>query len=351
MVLVNRLAKEMFGYDRRQLLDQPVELLVPECYRRVHLGHRENYGRDPKTRPMGAGQSLCGRRKNGSDFPVEISLSPLETEQGKLVISIIRDVTERKRTQLAVQQLNQELRQRVAQLEELNQELEAFSYSVSHDLRAPLRAMSGYVRMLHEDYGQRLDAEGQRLIDVVSSELRRMGQLIDDLLAFSRLGRQRMQNTSIDMTALAQTVFESLIGPAPDSKLRCEVQPLPTACGDLPMLRQVFANLIENAIKFARHQPAPFVEITGWIGDAELNYCIRDNGVGFDENYAHKLFRVFQRMHSEEEFEGTGVGLALVQRVIHRHGGRVWVEATPGEGAAFYFTLPAGEERVHERSN
>ena len=348
MVLVNRLTEAMFGFQRSELLGQPVEMLVPERFHQIHLRHREGYAQHPKTRPMGTGQALFGRRKDGSEFPVEISLSPLETEQGTLVTSIIRDITDRKQAELAIQKLNLELSKRAAQLEAANQELEAFSYSVSHDLRAPLRAISGFVRILREDYAERLDAEGHRLIDVVSNEARRMGQLIDDLLAFSRLGRQPMQNTSVDLSALACAVFDSLKPGAPDSTPQFETKPLPLAWGDPAMLRQVFANLLGNAIKFTRHQPVPIIEVGGSIEDGKLLCYVKDNGVGFDEKFVHKLFVVFQRLHSEEEFEGTGVGLALVQRVILRHGGQVWAEGKPNQGATFYFTLPTKNESPHE---
>ena len=241
-------------------------------------------------------------------------------------------------------QSSQKLQAANQQLETANHELEAFSYSVSHDLRAPLRGVDGYVRMLQEDYGDRLDAEGNRLIGVVSSEAKRMGRLIDDLLAFSRMGRQQMQRNPVDMADLARGVFENLTSAAPGTAPRFELQPLPTAQGDAAMLRQVFANLLGNAVKFSRHQAAPVIDVGGSSRDGENTYYVKDNGAGFDEQYRHKLFGVFQRLHSEEEFEGTGVGLALVQRVIHRHGGKVWAESKPGLGAIFYFTLPTPKE-------
>ena len=275
---------------------------------------------------------------------------PLKDSEGRVVqwFGTNTDVEALKQAEEKVRLLNAELEQRVrertAQLEMANQELEAFSYSVSHDLRAPLRGVDGYVRMLQEDYGDRLDAEGTRLIGVVSSEAKRMGRLIDDLLAFSRMGRHQMQRTPVDMTALARGVFENLDRETPGTTRRFELQSLPPALGDLAMLRQVFANLLGNAVKFSRHQPAPVIEVGGSSRDGENTYYVKDNGAGFDEQYRDKLFGVFQRLHSEEEFEGTGVGLALVQRVIHRHGGKVWAESKPGLGATFYFTLPTPKE-------
>jgi PAS domain S-box-containing protein len=242
-----------------------------------------------------------------------------------------------------IYQSSQKVKEANQQLAAANKELEAFSYSVSHDLRAPLRGVDSYVRMLQEDCADRLDAEGHRLLNVVSSEAKRMGRLIDDLLAFSRLGRVPMQSTAVDMGLLARTVFDSVIATTPGSipDTRFELKPLPPALGDCNLLRQVFANLIGNAVKYSGKQQAPVVEVGGWDRAGELTYYVKDNGVGFDEKYGHKLFGVFQRLHSEEEFEGTGVGLAIVQRVVQRHGGKVRAESKPGKGATFYFTLPA----------
>ncbi len=236
-------------------------------------------------------------------------------------------------------QSSQKLQATNEQLEAANHELEAFTYSVSHDLRAPLRGIDGYVKMLAEDFADRLDSEGNRMLEVVSSEARRMGRLIDDLLAFSRLGRQSLTKTPVDMTALASEEFEKAAATVAFEP-QFELQPLPQAHGDAGMLRQVFANLIRNAVKFSSRQPTSRIEIGFRHLDGQCEYYVKDNGVGFDEKYSHKLFAVFQRLHSEEEFEGTGVGLALVQRVVGRHGGQVWAAGKPGEGATFTFSLP-----------
>jgi PAS domain S-box-containing protein len=274
---------------------------------------------------------------------------PLKDALGKVMqwFGTNTDVDELKRAEDEIRHLNAKLeervRERTAQLEAANKEMEAFSYSVSHDLRAPLRGINGYVHMLKEDYAPRLDSEANRMLNTVGAEAKRMGQLIDDLLAFSRLGRKSMETTRVDLAELARFEFENLTRHAPDTKIQFDIKQLPGACGDPSMLRQVFANLIGNAIKFSRHQPSPVIEVGGWSRDGQITCYVKDNGAGFDERYAEKLFGVFQRLHSEEEFEGTGVGLALVQRVIVRHGGKVWAESKLNHGATFYFSLPAAK--------
>ena len=231
---------------------------------------------------------------------------------------------------------------RTAELTAANQDLEAFSYSVSHDLRAPLRAVQGYVTILEDDFGARLDAEPRRLLGVIQDRARRMEQLIEDLLAFSRLGRQRVAVTSVPLDDLVRQSLEDLRPACDGREVRFEVGPLGPVEGDPALLRQVLANLLGNAIKFTRGRNPAVVEV-GRREEAEgAAYYVRDNGVGFDRERADKLFGVFQRFHSAAEYEGTGVGLAIVQRVVERHGGRVWAESTPGEGATFYFTLPGG---------
>lgn len=234
--------------------------------------------------------------------------------------------------------------QRTAELEAAYRELEAFSYSVSHDLRAPLRAINGYAGMLREDLHDRLDDEHRRWLQIVCGEAQRMGQLIDDLLRFFRLGRQSVRPVRIEMTALVREVFGRIRENCPERAVEFRLSPLPAALGDPALLRQVWHNLIDNAFKYTRSQAPAIIDVHGSPRGQEVVYSIEDNGIGFNMKYAGKLFGVFQRLHAQSEFEGTGVGLALVHRIIDRHGGRIWAEAEPERGAKFHFSLPCGGE-------
>jgi signal transduction histidine kinase len=287
--------------------------------------------------PMIAGGELIGAISFGGetrDFrPEQINIAR-EVAAQLAIATVQTRLLERVKAHAA--ELEAKVRSRTAELEAANRELESFSYSVSHDLRAPLRAIDGYARMLGEDYASRLDAEAQRLVGVVRSSARRMGQLIDDLLAFSRLGRQEPARARLDMSALAREVVDELRS----GSATIEVAPLPPAQADRALLRQVWTNLIGNALKYSAKKAEVRVEIGAREEAGENVYWVRDNGAGFDMRYADKLFGVFQRLHRAEEFEGTGVGLAIVQRIVARHGGRTWAEGTPGEGACFYFSLP-----------
>ncbi len=234
--------------------------------------------------------------------------------------------------------------ERTRALRETNAELEAFSYSVSHDLRAPLRAIHGFARILLEDHGKELEPEAKRVLGVIDENTRRMGQLIDALLSFSRLGRKELETTRIDMTDLVRVVAEEVRRAAGERPLDITVGPLPTAVGDRELLRQAVTNLLDNAAKFTLHRAPGRIEVGHRADGAETVYYVKDNGAGFDPRYAGKLFGVFQRLHRVDEFEGTGVGLAIVQRIVQRHGGRVWAEGQPDAGATFFFTLPGAAD-------
>ncbi len=240
--------------------------------------------------------------------------------------------------------LNRDLQQRRVELEAANKDLEGFTYSVSHDLRTPLRAIAGYSQILQEDYAQQLDAEGVRLLDVVRESTFRMSALINDLLEFSRLGRASITAIECDMKPVVVALFEELVSTRVAEPPRLVLLDLPKAYGDPALLRQVWANLLANAVKFSSRREEAIVEVSGRREQGMTTYCIRDNGVGFDMAYYDKLFGVFQRLHGHAEFPGTGVGLAIVQRVVSRHGGRVWAEGAPDAGATFYFNLPRPED-------
>ena len=257
----------------------------------------------------------------------------------RALLSLVED---QKRAEAEVRRLNADLEQRVrdrtAQLEEANRELDAFAYSVSHDLRAPLRAVDGFARILVEDYGTKLDAEGQRLCAVVSDSARDMGRLIDSLLSLSRIGRASLRPARVDMGKLVAQVFDNLVAPADRARLDFRVADLPEAEADPALIRLVWQNLLSNAIKFTAKREHAIIEVRASIDGPDVVYSVRDNGAGFDMQYADKLFGVFQRLHSVQEFEGTGIGLATVQRIVRRHGGRVWAEGRTNEGAVFFFT-------------
>jgi PAS domain S-box-containing protein len=238
--------------------------------------------------------------------------------------------------------LERRVAERTAQLEAANRELESFSYSVSHDLRAPLRAIDGFSRMLSDNLSSRQEPEDARLLGIIRKNTLQMGQLIDDLLAFSRIGRSGLRRDRVDMTSLARAVFDELASADATNRVRLHIQPLPEVEADPVLVRQLLANLLSNALKFSSKADQPVIEIGATPAGGEIAFFVRDNGVGFDPRYAHKLFGAFQRLHSEREFEGTGIGLAIVQRIVNRHGGKVWAESVEGQGATFYFTLPLG---------
>ena len=282
---------------------------------------------------------IRNRAKDHSLYWVDTTIVPFLNESGKpyQYVAIRSDITARKEAEQENFRLKTELEERVRQRTE---ELEAFSYSISHDLRAPLRAINGYAMILNEEFSDVLNDEGKRLLNVIYSNARMMGILIDDLLTFSKLGRKEILRSQINMNSLLENVWNEVCKMMPN-KARFTYDQLPSVNGDNPLIAQVFVNLLTNAVKYSSRAEDPQIHVSCHTENNEHIFKVTDNGAGFDERYKHKLFGVFQRLHAAEEFEGTGVGLALVKRIIDKHGGRVWAEGEIGKGAGFSVSLPA----------
>lgn len=468
---VNAQTEKWFGYSRNELLGRPIEQLLPERFHETHPFARQQDIAGPFTYPVKVGAELYGQHKDGSEFPIEISLSPLQTEQGPLITSIIRnisarkqaeeakrrveiryrdlinnlpigvfrnkpdtygrflevnqamvdifeadsveqllsyrlsesycdaadrkayidkvtsqgsaknveirfrtlkgrefyasvtsvmrrdpcgeiyldgileDITARKENEYRIQLLNENIQARSKELETVNRELEAFSYSVSHDLRAPLRALDGFSRTLLDDYADRLDERGHDRLYRIRAAAQRMAELIDDLLKLSRVTRTELKWETVDLTQLAEEIISMLQQIEPERHVKCLIQSGLTTRGDTQLLRIMMDNLLSNAWKFTGQCREALIEVGCTVKEDKIIYFVRDNGAGFDMAYADKLFGAFQRLHDANEYPGTGIGLATVQRVIHKHGGCIWAESAINQGATFYFILD-GKERV-----
>jgi light-regulated signal transduction histidine kinase (bacteriophytochrome) len=289
--------------------------------------------------------------RSGKSEKFETYVAPLDkwfsvslySPQKGYFVSLVDNITKRKNAEQKIIKLNIQLEERVIrrteQLRKTNEELEAFSYSVSHDLRAPLRAIIGYTAILEEDYSSKLDDEAKRLTTVIKSNTVRMGNLIDDLLAFSRMGRHDLVKTSVDSTKMVHEIIKGFYTKGIDN-IKWTIASLPAVKADMNMIQQVWINLLSNAVKYSGKAAAPTVEIGSLKENGQIVFYVKDNGVGFNEKYKNKLFRVFQRLHSADEFEGTGIGLAIVEKIISKHDGKVWTEAEVDKGAVFYFSLP-----------
>ncbi len=340
IVYFNPGAEATFGFRAAEVVGRPLTLLMPE---RFHDDHRRGLARFLSTglgNVIGKTVELVGRRKDGGEFPMDLSLAAWQTAEGSFFTGIIRDISERKRKEQEIAKLNADLNRRAAELEMVNKELQSLAYSVSHDLRAPLRAIDGFSKHVAEACADKLDGEAKSDLERVRANCQRMAQLIEDLLNLSSLNRAAMHSSVVDLSALAEGVSAELKKNQAARRVEVVIAPNLSVKADANLLRIVLQNLLGNAWKFTGKCPQATIELGVTRHNGQSAYFVRDNGAGFDMAYVGKLFGAFQRLHHASEFEGTGIGLATVQRIIHRHGGRVWAEGAVDKGATIYFTLP-----------
>jgi len=339
---VNTQTEKFFGYSKNEMIGNRIEMLIPERFRKIHPSHRVSFMKENKTRPMSKIVSyhlgdkkmeLYGLRKDGSEFPVEISLSPMEFGGKKIVCSAIRDVTERK-------EIEKKLEDTIENLKITNDQLKSFGYSISHDLRSPLRHISGFATMLKEREWDTLGDVGKRCVQVIVDASIKMDRLIENILIFSRIGIRDLEKISVNVNDVISGIINEMAIELKDRKIKWKISKLPPVNADSKMFTQLLFNLISNAVKYTKKREVAEIEIGFSETEKDITIFIKDNGVGFDEKYADKLFNIFQRLHSDKEFEGSGVGLAIVKRIVDRHKGKVRAEGKVDKGATFYFTLP-----------
>jgi len=329
IILVNAQTESLFGYSRDELLGKAVEILIPEKFKHSHQKHTKKYSTNPKTRKMGQGMDLFGVKKNGSTFPIEISLSPLKTEKSLYVSAAVRDVTERK--------IAEREREALLQLKTKNKELEQFAYVASHDLQEPLRTISSFVNILESK--KEFDEESTVIMKYITESVGRMNDLINDLLDYSLIGQNR-DLSIVDLNILIKEVLSDFKQRLEETKCNVSVMgPLPKVKAVRTEMRRLFQNLIINAIKFSKNEENPYVEISAQELKNSWQFAIKDNGIGIKKNFQDKIFTIFKRLNKRQEYQGTGIGLAQCQKVVELHGGEIWVDSIFGEGSTFYFTI------------
>lgn len=331
IVMVNRETESLFGYSRQELLRQQVESLVPERFRGDHPRHREKFLESPSERRMGAGRDLFGRRKDGSEFPIELGLKPVHVNGRTYVLSAIVDISERKR-------LEQGIKESHEALEQSNLELKQFAYIASHDLQTPLRTIAGFAQLLNEDCADKLGEDAAGYIERIVNGCNRMQTLIDDLLAYSRVESRTRPFEVVDMNAVLQDVAVMVEAELVEAAGQLNRETLPVVQGDRSQLTQLMMNLVGNGLKYHGDAP-PVITVSAEQEDGLWVFAVQDNGIGIEEKHHDKIFEIFRRLHTQQKYPGTGIGLALCRRIVERHGGTIWTEASPGEGSTFFFTL------------
>jgi PAS domain S-box-containing protein len=346
IVFANRQTETVFGYRPEELIGHTVELLMPERFRGRHSDYRASFTSQPRSRPMGAGLDLYARRKDGTEFPVDIGLWTVKREDGLFVITAVRDLTEIKRLQAELVREHRELvearralEEAVAELKRSNADLQQFAYVASHDLQEPLRMVASYTQLLAKRYKGKLDSDADEFIGYAVDGATRMQRLIQDLLVYSRVNTQGQAFEPTSVEAVLDAALGNLRAAVEESRAVVTHDPLSTVMADERQLLQLFQNLLSNALKFRGEQP-PRVHVSAERRGSEWLFSVRDNGIGIDPQYAERIFVVFQRLHNMAEYPGTGIGLAICKKIVERHGGRIWMESQLGKGATFYFTLP-----------
>ncbi|MDP4264953.1 MAG: PAS domain S-box protein [Bacteroidota bacterium] len=340
--LINAQTEQLFGYKREELMGHKVEILIPGRFVGNHPEHRENFFSNPKTRSMGLGLELFGKKKNGAEFPVEISLSPMETAEGLLVSAAIRDISEKKQLEKQIREANinleKKVQQRTAELERKNKDLEQFAYVASHDLQEPLRTTSSFVELFSKKYMGRLDADADKMLNYMVQASDRMRVLIQDLLDYSRIGRKTDLQV-VDCSAMIKNLLVDLDKSIQEINAIIHVEELPVLKAYPTELKLLFQNLILNSIKFRRKNVTPEITIGAIRSKNAWQFAIEDNGIGIEEKYRERIFVIFQRLHTRSEYEGSGIGLAHCKKIAELHGGNIWVESARNQGCIFNFTI------------
>jgi two-component system sensor kinase FixL len=329
----NPAAEKIFGYPPEEVIHRNVKMLMPDPYRHEHDGYLHNYMVSGEAKVIGIGREVAGRRKDGSVFPMELGVNEMQVKGLRMFVGTVRDITARKTAEREIQQY-------VEALKRSNQELDDFAYIASHDLKEPLRGLSNNAVFLRDDYQALLDEDGKKRLARMTYLCERMERLVNDLLYFSRLGRQELAIQSTDLNAVIADICLMMEGTLHECNAIIRiVTPLPTITCDLPRVTEVFRNLITNAVKY-NDKPQRIIEVGCQTGQAEPVFFVRDNGVGIAQQFYDDVFRIFKRLNDEDDaVKGTGVGLTFVKKIIERHHGRIWIESTPGAGSCFYFTL------------